>query len=125
MENVDELGVPSISRINGKIGVLERKIDFLSRRLEIESYKTTPSSEFDRAEVGALNAAVRALKYHAATLNPRLDPVLHLARLASAAQAVLVEQAKDLENGEDDFNEQEQMLSLVLKHVLEALSELV
>lgn len=73
-----------IDGLNGKIGILERRRDYLRRKLRNEDYAATTGADFDRHEIGALNAAVRALRFHGATLSPETDPVVHLARLADA-----------------------------------------
>lgn len=85
----DEAGVPIIEGMQAKIGVLERRAEYLERKLERESYQGTASSDFDRHELSALRAALRTMRFHASSLRPEVDPVVALARLISAASSLL------------------------------------
>lgn len=78
---IDEAGVPIIVAVNAKLGVLERRREYLAAKLARDGYEQTTSGNFDRMEVSAIDAAMRALRFHAATLRPELDPVVHLSRL--------------------------------------------
>ena len=69
-----------------KVGVLERRKEYLSRKLEQGGHYRSSAAEFDRSELGAIEAAIRALKYHWATLQPDADPVVALSELISVAQ---------------------------------------
>jgi hypothetical protein len=121
--HTDRAGVPIIENVQGKIGVLERRVEYLDRRLGNSEYANTKSSEFDRIEVGALRGGIRALRFHAATLRPELDPVVHLARLASASRAALAGFREELEPGEA-LTDAELKLQRVLHEVEQALAEL-
>lgn len=121
--HTDRAGVPIIENVQGKIGVLERRVEYLECRLENEAYSNTKSSEFDRIEVGALRGGLRALRFHAATLRPELDPVVHLSRLSTAARAALAGFRAELEPGEP-MTDAELKLQRVLQEVDQALAEL-
>lgn len=54
---------PSIQNIAGKKAILERRVDHLKRKLERSDYSDTPSAEFDRAEIPALEDALRCMTY--------------------------------------------------------------
>jgi hypothetical protein len=62
-EFVDATPVPVIRHLNGKVAVLERRISFLRRKLDRPEYAASQSAEFDRAEVEALDDAIRALRF--------------------------------------------------------------
>lgn len=55
---------PAPSGLNSKIGTLERRKEHLQRRIDSRSanYSTTPSADFDRAEISALNAAITCMR---------------------------------------------------------------
>jgi hypothetical protein len=55
--------IPVIDGLQGKIGVIERRLDYLKRRLERPEYAASSSADFDKSEVSALEAAVSALRY--------------------------------------------------------------
>lgn len=55
--------VPVIDGLQGKVGVIERRIDHLRRRLERNGYGSSASADFDKSEVSALEAAVAAMRY--------------------------------------------------------------
>jgi hypothetical protein len=56
--------VPHIERIAVRVGALERRLDFLERRLREEPERAAgPSGDYDRAEVEALKAGVACLRY--------------------------------------------------------------
>lgn len=99
-ENVED--VPVIVGLNGKIGVLERRRDHLRRKLDRNGYGDTASADFDRAEIGALNAALRAMRFHAASLRPDLDPVVHLSRVVDALDAAVEYHGYDMDSEEGD-----------------------
>ena len=54
---------PRIENLRGKAATLERRIDYLKRRLADDTYASTRSGDFDKNELGALLAAVEALDY--------------------------------------------------------------
>lgn len=61
-----KLELPRIDRIGARIATLERRLDHLQRRLaspDYPDYGTTPAAEYDRAEVAALEGAIKALNY--------------------------------------------------------------
>lgn len=118
----DAAGVPIIEGVNAKIGVLERRREYLTNKLERGAYARTSSSDFDRHEVSAIGAAVRALRFHAATLRPDLDPVVHLARVVRAAQRVLDDTREEVDGQELTANEQ--ALEKALADAGAALNEL-
>lgn len=76
--NID-IEIPVIESTSGKVAVLERRIDYLTAKLDRGDYAKSTSAEFDRAEVSALKGAVRALRYCSAMLRPEADPVRALA----------------------------------------------
>lgn len=80
----DGNGVPIIVGANAKIGVLERRLDHLQRRLREDGYRSAASAEFDRTEAEALRAGIRALRFHASRLQPDSDPVVALDKLVEA-----------------------------------------
>jgi len=123
MERTDSSGVPIIEGVSAKVGVLERRADFLKRKLAQDSYGSTTSAEFDRQEASALKAAVRALRFHAATFRPDIDPVVHLDRLARASRKALSAWQSELLEDET-LNEDELQLQRVLQDAEAALSEL-
>jgi len=57
----DSAGVPIIEGVNAKIGVLERRREYLQRKLDQPGYSRQPGYDFDRHEVSAIDAALRAL----------------------------------------------------------------
>jgi hypothetical protein len=63
MTTNNERRPPVIDGVNGKIAILERRLDHLSRRLERDEYASSASADFDRAEIGALRAAIKALQF--------------------------------------------------------------
>lgn len=88
-DRVDGNGVPIIAGVNAKIGTLERRMQHLQRRLDADDYRSSNAAEFDRTEVEALRAAIRALRFHAARLAPETDPVVALQRLVAVTQEYL------------------------------------
>lgn len=79
---------PMITRINFRIGTLERRIDHLQKRL-IEG-RSGAQQSYDEAEIGALQAAISALRYHRASLEAETDPVLVLSELLDASAPAMV-----------------------------------
>lgn len=63
---------PVIDAHNGKIGVIERRIEYLKRKLErnVNYYAESESADFDRSEITALKAAIIALEFHRDTEPP-------------------------------------------------------
>ena len=58
----DSAGVPIIEGVNAKIGVLERRREYLQRKLDQAGYAKQPGYDFDRHEVsGRLTCTPRAL----------------------------------------------------------------
>jgi hypothetical protein len=55
---------PAIGRVARKIGTLERRADFLRTKLERGDYGSSSSAEFDRAELSALEDAIRLLQWY-------------------------------------------------------------
>jgi len=53
---------PVIEGLNGKVGVLERRLAHLEERLTHPERKGA-SQDFDRAEAAALRAALKAMKF--------------------------------------------------------------
>jgi len=76
---------PRIERVNAKIGILERRCDWLRTRLA-EPGRNDRQQSFDRAEVEALEAACSALRYHRQSLDADTDPVLSLAEILDAVE---------------------------------------
>lgn len=70
-----EFKIPEIEGTSGKVAVLERRVEFLQRKLDRPDYTNSASADFDRAEVSALRGAIRALRYCSARLRPEADPV--------------------------------------------------
>lgn len=83
----DASDIPIITNVMAKVGVLERRKDYLSRKLERGDYHRSSAAEFDRTELSAIEAAIRALTYHWATLQPEADPVVALSKLIVAVEA--------------------------------------
>lgn len=54
--------LPVIEGLNGKIGVLERRLGHLDRRVK-DSERKGATKDFDRAEASALRAAIVSMKY--------------------------------------------------------------
>lgn len=77
---------PRIERASAKIATLERRIDWLRRRIE-ERDRNERQVSFDLAEVDALEAGCAALRYHRAALDASTDPVLALSELLDATEA--------------------------------------
>lgn len=121
MEHVND-GVLVIEGVNAKIGVLERRREYLARKVE-QSNDRQPGHNFDRHEISAIDAAVRALKFHAGSLRPDLDPVVHLDRVTRAAQLALDAWRAELDEGEP-MNEHELALTRALKDARLALADL-
>lgn len=119
----DSAGVPIIEGVNAKIGVLERRREYLQRKLDQAGYAKQPGYDFDRHEVSAIDAALRALKFHAASLRPDLDPVVHLDRVTRAAQLALDAWRSELDVGEP-MNDHELALTRALKDARLALADL-
>lgn len=78
---------PRIERVNAKIGTLERRIEWLRQRLAAGD-RPERQQTFDRVEVEALEAACAALRYHRQALDADTDPVLALAELNDALEAL-------------------------------------
>jgi hypothetical protein len=57
---VGKTALPIIEGLNGKIGILERRLEHLKRRAE---KSTGASRDFDLAEAGALRAALDAMRF--------------------------------------------------------------
>lgn len=73
---------PQIDRVSAKIATLERRAEWLEKRLSDPRNDRTRS--FDEAEHSALEAAIKALNYHRAALDPETDPVLALSELVDS-----------------------------------------
>lgn len=73
---------PQIERVSSKIATLERRSEWLEQRIKDPRNERTRS--FDEAEHSALEAAIKALRYHRAALEPETDPVLALAEVLDA-----------------------------------------
>ncbi len=56
------MDAPTITKIHDKVATLERRKAHLERR--IADHGDSQSTTFDRAEVGALKAAIEALRFH-------------------------------------------------------------
>jgi hypothetical protein len=54
--------LPKITGLRGKLGVLERRREHLSRRIS-DPGRREASRDFDRAEESALGAAIAAMEY--------------------------------------------------------------
>lgn len=76
---------PRIERVSAKVATLERRIDWLRRRIG-ERDRNERQVSFDVAEVDALEAGIVALRYHRAALDADTDPVLALAELLDATE---------------------------------------
>jgi hypothetical protein len=59
----DRSGAPIIERASGKLGQLERMLDYRESRLE-EDERSGRRDSFTRSEASALRAAIVALRYH-------------------------------------------------------------
>lgn len=55
--------VPVIEGLIGKVGILERRVEHLRGRLEVGTYRSTASADFDKVEVRALEAAIESMRY--------------------------------------------------------------
>lgn len=73
---------PQIDRVSAKIATLERRAEWLETRIARGTDERARS--FDEAEHSALEAAIKALKYHRAALEPETDPVLILQELVDS-----------------------------------------
>ena len=76
---------PSIERLNARIATLERRLDHLYERINDERRSESQKS-WDRSEAAALEAALRALRFHRAAADEHTDPVAALAALVEAAE---------------------------------------
>lgn len=101
---------PIIDGVNGKIAVLERRMEHLKRRLERDEYGSSASADFDRAESNALRSAIKAMRYHSALVDPRTDPVLALQMLHSAADEVARTYGGHIERFHDGIAHAERVL---------------
>lgn len=72
-----------IKRVSSKIGILERRLDHLEQRVKRYRDEGRPAeaTSFDENEVGALKAAVHALKLYRVFQETELDPILALAEV--------------------------------------------
>lgn len=91
---------PVIESVNGKIAVLERRVEYLKRKLESDSYASSASADFDKAELNALRAAIKAMRYHSALGDAKTDPVLALQALYGAVTERLVQLGARKAHGE-------------------------
>lgn len=71
-----------IRRVHAKIGVLERRMMHLEERLR-EPHRRASSIDFDKAEIGALRDAIRALRLVGLVQDAELDPVLVIDELCA------------------------------------------
>jgi hypothetical protein len=80
----DAAGAPVIEHVSGKIATLERRAQHLGERLNGGRQGSAASAAFDRAELSAIEAAVRALKYHRAQVETLDEPILALSEIVQA-----------------------------------------
>lgn len=74
-------GLPHIKNVSAKIGVLERRVEYLEVQIEAtDAYRGT-AADFMRAERAALKAALDALRVHRAIVEDLDEPLLVLAQL--------------------------------------------
>jgi hypothetical protein len=76
----------TIKNVSARIGFLERRIEHLQRRVE-ERGGSDRAIGFDREEISALSAGLKALRIHRAQIEELDDPVLALEELAEALVA--------------------------------------
>lgn len=84
MPETDQQGAPVITRVGAKISALERRAEYLEQQIA----ETTGASRlgFQKAELSAIEAAIRALRYHRATVEGLDGPLELLADLATAIE---------------------------------------
>lgn len=80
--------VPTIENIMAKVGVLERRKEYLQRKLARNAldHQSDSSIVFDQNEVEALEGAICAFNYYYAMRTPELNPLLALANLTRAVK---------------------------------------
>lgn len=54
---------PYIDALTAKVGTLERRRQYLARKLQRQDYVGTPSADFDQAEVSALDGALELMRW--------------------------------------------------------------
>ncbi len=72
-----------IERVNAKLSALERRAEYLQRRIK-EHSPADRGRSFDITELQAVEAAITAIKLHRAMLEPETSPVLALDELTNA-----------------------------------------
>ncbi len=77
---------PDIKRVAAKIGTLERRAEHLSNQIQANN-GSGQSLGYARAELGALESAVEALRFHRVAQGEMDDPVAALAELVEAVEA--------------------------------------
>lgn len=85
-----------VERASAKIGTLERRLEWLDERIARfgPQAETGPRLNYDRAERDAIAAAIKALRYHRALLEPETDPILALQELLDSTRAILLDMAE-------------------------------
>lgn len=92
--------IPSLTGVNTKLGTLERRRNYLDAKLRGGgAYAQSKSSEFDRAEIDAIDAAISALRFCQATRNPNTDLAAFLKWFVNE-----VEVFTDGDGSEDEFD---------------------
>lgn len=79
----DAAGAPIIEGLSAKIGVLERRKEFLDEQIEDRAV-SRGAEGFAKSERKALKAGILALKYHRADIEGLDQPILVLQELVDA-----------------------------------------
>ena len=74
---------PHIERVSGKLAQLERMAEFRQQRLDRQEYGRD-GGHFMRAELSALDAACKALRWHRAEVEGLDTPLLALSSIVDA-----------------------------------------
>lgn len=85
MSTADARGVPRIEHLNRYMGVLERRREWLAKRVA-DPDRRQSSKDFDAEEQAAIKAALVALRFHRTTLEDELTAVLALDELVQALE---------------------------------------